>query len=362
MSQQYLFGRALREHYKDFLDPQYNPNQIKIQSSYKYRTFASAYAKLMGLFNEESLKKLTEEQQKFAVPPNIHNYDDWIKELDDQTIYHGLQLYPVSSEGYDTDYLLESKIACPSISAVVKTHKEEHKHEISKFHEANKDLYDEIFNATGIIDGVAKDIVKIRNVLTCALVEGQLIVDEEYANDLLNKSSFVSYYMKFENYLKVTYGDYKVSKVMATPFLKYVKETLLNIVRGNKTEMKYEMYIASDTLLHAMLLQLNYYTAIEVPFSSTMFFELYKRDSGSYYIKVMFNKDLNLDYELEDFAELIDHSTYNDNDYWNYCMNYRIKHETESILDFSDILVLNILFFIVIYARKKRSIMDENSK
>jgi len=357
MRQQYLLGRAIRDHYKDFLDSQYNPKQIKVRSTYKHRTIASAYARVMGLYHSQSQNNLTREEAKRALPPNAFDYGDWVEELGDKAVKGGMQVVPVSCVGIDNDYLLEPKIACPTLASVTKAYKKLHSNEIEAFHQNNKKLYQKLFRVANISerDLNKNDILKVRNSLACGLFEGKLGIDNKHAAELDKNSTFIYYRLKFNNYQKVSYGDYKVSKVMATPFLQHVKRTLLQIAQGKNTERKYEMYVASDTLMHAILLQLGYYDEIEVPFSSVLYFELYRTIKGSYYINVIFNSAPNKKYGLKEFSTLIDKATYSENDFKNYCTHYTIREAPRIGLVMIGLIggsLLLIVYMIIAYLKR----------
>jgi len=348
MRQQYLLGHAIRDHYKDYLDLQYNPKQFRVQSSYKARTLASATARVMGLYNSQPISNLKKEEAEHALPPNDFDYSDWTEELGNRKLYRQIQLVPIECEGEDNDYLLEPKIACPSVYDTKQKYMREHKKDIQEFSKQNIHLYKEMIAYLNISEdylGVENGL-KIRNVILTQLYEGLLPNNKEKeAMDLLKRTKLLYYFKKFDCYHKIAYGNYKISKVMATPFLSYVKNTLVSASKGKTNGMKYEMFVASDTLLHGILLQLGYYDVVEVPFSFILCFELYQRNSSSFYVNVLYNTTSNKKYELDEFLKFIDEITYNEEDFWYYCLAYKppILSKSSWLL-----LIIGIILLIVI--------------
>lgn len=324
MRQQYLLGRALRKRYGNFLDAQYDPRQISVRSTFKDRTINSAYARVMGLYSAKSNSKITQAEAKRAVPPNAFDYGSWAKELGSDAVNRGKQIVPVSIVGYDNDYLLEPKIACPSLKFVTGKHKQANAKEIQAFHDSNRELYSALFKTANISekDYRTSKILKVRNSIECGLHEGKLAVSSKHAQELLKNSTFIYYHLKFDHYQKVSYGNYKVSKLMATPFLRHVGKRLLEVASEGAGEKKYEMYVASDTLFHSLLLQLDYYPEIETPFSSAIYFELYRARANSYYVNVTFNRDASKRYAVEEFGRLVESVTYGEKQFCEYCRHY----------------------------------------
>lgn len=323
--QQYLIGRAIRDHYKGFLDERYNPKQIRVQSSYNFRTVASAYSRTIGLFGFQPIGKLTKKEAKRAVPPNKFDYSKWIKELGHRMLDLKVPLIPVKCLGKFNDPLLEPRAACPSVTAAETKARDDHVEDIEEFHRQNVPLYKDMFRLLNLTEDkyTFDDMLHIRNILFVELYEGLAKKNEEEVAKLVENSKFLYYFKKFDYLLKVTYGDFKVSKVMSHTFLSYVKKRMLEVSRGFVQDLKYEMFVASDTLLHALLHQLGYYDAVEVPFSFTLHFELYQRDSGSYYVNALFNTTSNRKYELKDFAKMITDITYSDEEFEHYCKTYK---------------------------------------
>eukprot|EP01022_Parablepharisma_sp_SALTPOND_P018957 TRINITY_DN3170_c0_g1_i1.p1 TRINITY_DN3170_c0_g1~~TRINITY_DN3170_c0_g1_i1.p1 ORF type:complete len:485 (+),score=29.43 TRINITY_DN3170_c0_g1_i1:118-1455(+) len=332
MRQEYLLGLGLRKRYilnKVFLDYYYNPEQITVQATRTDRTIASAYAQLAGLYPHGTGQVLTDPyKQKLAVPPNPFNYTGWSEELGNAAVNYTHPLIPVRTMGSAKDHLLDPQEACPSIEVVVAEHLIEHEEERQKFDQDHRNLYNEIAKT---LNKTKDDLslrygLKLRNALICGLFEGVLKMNETYGLELINRSAVMYEYAKYENYLLVSYGDYQVSKLMATPFLTGIVKSFERVIEGVEEKLKYEMYVASDTLFHAIMLQLGYngYT-METPFTSIMLFELYRNSTGSdepYYVRIMYNNKVNATYPLTEFTKLVKSVTYPEQTFWEYCENF----------------------------------------
>eukprot|EP00826_Nyctotherus_ovalis_P059237 TRINITY_DN8219_c0_g1_i17.p1 TRINITY_DN8219_c0_g1~~TRINITY_DN8219_c0_g1_i17.p1 ORF type:complete len:328 (-),score=56.21 TRINITY_DN8219_c0_g1_i17:108-1091(-) len=278
-------------------------------------------------YNTKSNNKITQAEAKRAVPPNAFDYGSWAKELGSDAVNKGKQIVPVAIVGYDNDYLLEPKIACPSLKLITGKHKQTNAKKIQAFHDSNKELYKILFKTANISEKnyQTSKILKVRNSIECGLYDGKLAASSKRIQELLKNSTFIYYYLKFDNYQKVTYGNYKVSKLMATPFLRHVRKRLFEVASEGAAEKKYEMYVASDTLFHSILLQLGYYQEIEIPFSSAIYLELYRTRANSYYINVTFNHDPSKKYEMKEFGKLVEAVTYGEKEFWDYCRHYDIS-------------------------------------
>jgi len=96
--QHYLIGSKIREKYikeLHLLNEKYDPRELHIISTDYNRTIMSGISETFGLYKEPSAK-LTEEQQKHALPPfHVKNQEQILEDLGDTPTKSGLQHVPI---------------------------------------------------------------------------------------------------------------------------------------------------------------------------------------------------------------------------------------------------------------------------
>ncbi len=364
MRQHYILGRELRKRYvedRHLISPRYRPAEISLQASSKTRTIASAYAELAGLYVHGSGHTLADDSQReLAVPPNKHNYTEWIKKLGAGAVDYLYQILPVRAMGEGMDILLEPQEMCPAIDLMVKRFSQEHVVERKEHEQKYKGMYKELATATNFTKSklTMSEATELRDFLICALVEGHSPINESYAYDLITRATEIYQYKKYDLHLSVGYGAQIVSKIMGTPFLTRTRALLLAAARddldGNKaSELRYAMNVGSDTLMHALLLQLGVNSDKKVvPFASVMLFELFRNAStgtlDDFYVRFTYNQEIDENYSLPEFSRLIENNTYSDADFTRYCHHF--GDETLDRPTFSLILIVAISAVLAVFA------------
>jgi len=348
MRQQYILGRELRNRYIDhykFLDPIYNPKQILLQSSGHKRTLNSIYAQLAGFF-EQTGYEISNKNAELAVPPNKENYTKFIKTLGNYTVDYKYKIMPIKSVQTSLDFYLEPQEACLSGTQVRKQYREINNEKIREFNREHKDVFEDlknVFNISGDLN--ISYAIELRDMLTCGLVQDELNIPEETILDLLKRTFPIYQFFKYDMHLFIKDGNYSVSKIYATPFLRKLKDWLLsasynNLQNTNNSELKYVLNMGSDTLIHSMLLELGFNKDKESSvFASILLFELFKKENAKnindYYIRFTYNKKINVTYTILEFIEIINKNTYSDNDFQKYCNNYVLPMNIEEKAQFN---------------------------
>jgi len=367
MRQHYLIGRELRhryiEHY-NLLDSHYNPSQIIMRSSQNSRTIASLLSQLAGFYLHGQGNALPEKMDGLSVPPNSANYTKWISELGLATVNYFYQILPVYSIEKDKDIYFEPQDACKTVDKVTDYYKEDNAEDIIDMEEKfSKEIYPDIAKAFNLKE--IKDMhmaTDLRDVLISGLSQGTLEnVDDKTAQKLIDQILPVYQYEKYNLVLQAYKDNYLVSKLMATPMLHHLKDSILNatywhIARNyTKSCIKYILNVGSDGLMHALLLQLGHNSDKKsVPFASVMLFELFKTQSKNtntiedYYVSFKYNNQIKMTYSMKEFIDLIEKNTYSDTQFHYYCYDYTIDFDNETSMILFICIGIGILILILI--------------
>jgi hypothetical protein len=109
----YILGRRNRNVYKDFLNEFYIPSEIYFLSTDKNRTIMSAYAQLLGLY--QNGPQISIETKDIAIPPVEMNYKEVIKYMGTDALKNKLQPIPIHVIDYSVNwYYLHDKEVCPA--------------------------------------------------------------------------------------------------------------------------------------------------------------------------------------------------------------------------------------------------------
>lgn len=295
-TQHHLLGQFLRERYVDassFLSFSYHPEEIAVFSADSDVCAASAGAQTVGLYPPGSAPEFAFDPTTAAksVPPNEHDYDDWIRELKQSPLKYSMSTIPVIRSVKELSVDPES---CPALETVAVTNETEAS-------ERFQPLYNELMETSEKDEEVTLEhAAELREALVCGVYEGKYYKNEEYTEELIEKTSEIKVAEDYENYLNVTHEEIRLSQVISSGFLRRLKETLESVM-DDEGERKLEIYVGTEELLQAVLMDL-FDSFEEVPFASTLLLELYDGTEG-HYVKITYNKDMT---HVEDIGSFMD--------------------------------------------------------
>jgi len=296
-TQHYLLGRSLRQRYiedRQFLSYAYNPEEIAIYAANNNRCTASATAQAFGIYPPGTAPEFSFDPiiATKSVPPNVHDYDAWIKELKQAPLEYSMSSIPVT-----TLFELSMDESCPAFEDISDANINE-----TESYERHKPLYDELMKAYETPEDVSLDYMSLlRNALISGMYEGKYYKNEETTKELIEKTKDIQLADDYENYLNITHEQIRLSRVVSSGFLKRLKEALDDAIDGEGKKL--EVYVGTEALLQAVLMDL--FETLEpdsVPFASALLLELYKEENG-HYVKITYNKK---EAHIQDIDNFID--------------------------------------------------------
>jgi len=308
MRQHFLLGSALRDRYVkkfNFLSPIYNPNEIAFYATNVSRCITSALSQIQGIYPPGSEGvQFDDFKEIIAVPPNEYDFSKWYSELGYNSTFNGISIIPVDSNLPD---IFASEAICPHHYDPTNTLQTEAELQVkfASFYDELGTFFKKDKNMT------AKYASELRDGLICGLYDGRF-ENEEYVLELINKTSPIYEYRKLTRQLNRTQNGVKMSKIYSSKILNRFADTLQNAASNEtKTSMKMEVFVGTDTLMQAILLDLfGIFNPNQVPFCSVLLLELYKNNTdNTKYVKIMYNKEININMNLSDFIEKVRNST-----------------------------------------------------
>ncbi len=330
MRQHYLLGRALRRRYVDdlhLISPVYNPEEVAVYASGIPRCIASAEAQVQGLYPHGTGRNLTADGVVDPPNPDYERFADWSREMGPNSLPHGLSDIPVR---ISARAVTSPESLCPKMMKAVE--KSQDKRDSNSAH---RTLYQELGHEFDLPAAQAANMTlqkasELRDALIVGVYEGRF--DDAHTKDLINRTSVLYYMWKYESLLGVQLQEgVNVSRVVVTPFLRRIKKGLLRALDGKErngpknTKMqprrKLEIFTGSDTLMQSLLKELFGIARADVcPFASTLLLELYRNaSSGQFYVRVMYNLELNTTFALKEFIQLLDRDDLDPETYGRLC-------------------------------------------
>lgn len=315
-TQHYLLGKALRERYiehEQFLNHSYHPEEIDIYAANDNRCAASAAAQAFGLYPPGSAPEFPFDPTLAAksVPPNEHNYDSWVKELKQSPLKYSMSTIPIITNLPELNIDCES---CPHLNTIIETNTNE-----TEEYEKHQSLYDELIAAYETPEEVSLDhVALLRDALISGLYEGKYYKSEEKTKELIEKTSDIQLAEDYENYLNLTHEEIRLSHIVSSGFLERLKDTLEDVIDDDE-ETKLEIYVGTETLLQAVLMDLfDSAEPDQVPFASVLLLEVYHGEKG-YYVKVSYNKEISYVSDVSSFIDKLDEVIRSENTIKDFC-------------------------------------------
>ncbi|KAL4438068.1 hypothetical protein ABPG74_016847 [Tetrahymena malaccensis] len=302
MRQLYLLGKKIRRNYitdQNFIDQQYNKQQIHVQSSNVNRTLQSAQSFMLGLYPIGTGFQIpTGVKSELLSPPSFTNSDS-DKELlnenfaNNQALPSGFYPYPIHSLG-NHDHILNPP--CPAEDEIVeKQYKKAEKQIQEEINKYTQEIHT-ITKKLGIKGNyVAKNITKIQDIINTQKYRGidYGITEEEY--------QLVMYLKAYVKILQQFTFDY--SRLISSPLFNYIFSHFDNKI-NDKTSLKMIIESTHDSQIMPMLVMLQLINADCLkadydnetnncqkfpPFASNFIFELYSVAKDEFEIQIKYN-------------------------------------------------------------------------
>jgi len=333
LRQQYLLGRELRKRYMEdtkLLSERHdirNRKQIRIRTTSKTQTIASAYAQLMGLYTPGSGDLLTPNEIGRAIPPNVYDYSVWKEELETAALNYTYQTIPLEQYGGIADNLLNSEEHCYTVRSLV-----------NSALESNQDKYKTEFEAIAKSLGVKKEtIVNVRNasemryVLLLSVAEGKLPFDDvNKALAIYKETVEVQKAYVYDHMLNINSNGRDVRKIITSLILRemtslFSSSMQTHIENNTRADLRFILYSGEFHLFLALLKQFSINPNLTEPLTaSALLLELFfKPDTvyktiKNYYIKITFDTE-EKEVPMEEFIKNIENAILDDNEYANHC-------------------------------------------
>ena len=335
--QHFSIGAKNKLRYKNFINTQYDPKEIKIFSTDYNRTINSAQFQLLGIYNKISFNNISNNdiigEEKIEV--NLNN------------IIPPINFFEYIKEDNDGNYefLYREKFTCP----LFKENINKNKRKIYTFEDLNiirknfnEKYYDIIlaeFNLSStkshpgmynFCDAFIANYYDDNNRL--------ILVELEKKNKTFNLTDILDIcYNYYKNYFFKIEGE-KSAKIngilsMSKTFKKIEKIMENRIKNGNQKYINYDspkflLYSGHDDTLTQMQMFLNICFEIEyewVPYASTQLFEL-RKYGDKFYVEIYYNDRLKLNITFNEFSKKIENYRMTEKEIYGKCYSLRITN------------------------------------
>ncbi|KAH8332196.1 hypothetical protein KR074_005531 [Drosophila pseudoananassae] len=257
----YKIGKQLRQRYRDFLAPYYQPDMIRAQSSESPRTMMSLQMVLAGLFPPENTPL------------------EWNLMLNWQPI-------PIFMEPEETDVRIRMKASCPRYDeAVLEVFDLP---EVKKVHEENSQLLQELGDHTGLNVSHVHDVTNIFISLQTEQAYGLKLPEwtkDYYPEKMLPLASLSYVYDAYTSEMRKLKGGY---------FIDFLLNQIQSKMSGKLEPADRRMFLSCghDWTISNVLSALDVWEAKMPRFSALIAFELHQNEeTGEYFLELYFQND-----------------------------------------------------------------------
>ena len=353
-NQLYNLGSRNKLRYKNFINNEYDPKEIKIFSTNYRRTIESAQSQLLGFYNNISFNNMSnndiigEEKINFKI----------------NNIIPPVNLYEYAKDGLYERLFME-KFSCP----LFKNNIDKNKHKIYYFEtlnrirnnfnkKYNKIISDEFrINNTdchggmyNFCDAFVSNYYDDNNRKKLNLLEKKY--KSFYLRDIIN----ICYDYHKEYFFKIE-GE-KFAKINGILSMSKTFQKITNIMKdkiknGNNNYLntdspKFLLYSGHDDTLTQMQMFLKVCFGIEyewIPFASTQLFEL-RKYGNKFYVEIYYNDRLKLNMTFNNFNNQIQKNIMNEKEIYKKC--YSFKNSSHFLLIMWLALICIIIFILFI--------------
>ena len=370
--QHYIVGAKNKLRYKNFLNSEYDPREIKIYSTNYNRTINSAQMQLLGLYHDMSYFNISNDDiiGEEKIDPNLNS------------IIPPINLFEFHKEDNKEvfDIFYKEKFTCP----LFKENIQKNKKEIYSFEALNniRNNFNEKYFNVLLIEFNLTDTKTHKGMYNFCDAFITNFYDEG-----INRANLGKLEQKYKNFnltdiLNICYSYYKEyfftiegerhaelngRLSMSKTFKKIVnimKDRAINDNQNyiNYISPKFLLYSGHDDTLSQMQMFLKSCFNIEyewIPYASTQLFELRKyRDI--FYVEIYYNDRLKLNITFREFYDEITKKIISDKEIYEKCYKYRFSNLFKEAIFYLIILICLFIIFISItiyfYHRKPKRI------
>jgi len=372
MRQHYLNGVKHRERYKNFLNEEYNSQEILVYSTKVGRTIQSGNCYLSGLYSNIKSPKIKPEQEFKSFPPG--NITDKMKEISTKLNYYsipeGIQTIPIKNFDLSEHFFLLHDLSyisgCVTIDEIqekiIKSDKtneliSEFKNifgsKINKFfiNEKKKEFTFDFYYINSFCDHLMSNILELSD----------LSILEKYNLNIQELDNFCQK-IAIYNLEEIECSNKDVIFMSLSPTMKQLllwMENRIKLDKEGKTDEiikgspKYTVWSAHDSSLAANEMYFKYVFGtkfINPVVGSTIIIELHKNDTSennSYYIQYFMNDELLLKIDYNIFKKNILKLLWTEKDINKFC-KFPDLLEYESTVNIYKICTFMIVILLVI--------------
>ena len=368
--QHYIIGAKNKLRYKNFLNSEYDPREIKIYSTNYNRTINSAQMQLLGLYHNMSYFNISNKDiiGEEKIDPNLNS------------IIPPINLFESHKEGDNEAYdiFLKEKFACPLFKENIFKNYEE----IYSFETLNniRNNFTEKYYNILLTEFNLNDTKTHKGMynfcdafITNYFDEGNRLnlnkLEKKYKNfnltDILNicYSYYKEYFFEIEG---ERHAEINWRLSMSKTFKK-----IINIMQDrinenqnylNYSSPKFLLYSGHDDTLTQMQMFLKACFNIEyewIPYASNQLFEL-RKYGDLFYVEIYYNDRLKLNITFNEFYDEITKKIISDDEIFEKCYKYKFSNRLNiEAIWYSIILICLFIIFISIiiifyYRRPKR--------
>ena len=375
--QHFLIGYRNHQRYiveNNLINQTYDPREVHIFSTNKNRTIESAASQLQGLYMAGEGPNLTDAQKKRAVPPIDEDlYIEQYKKMKNEVFPGNINVIPIHilDETYKVNRLFDED-HCKGLKGNEK--KNEEREEVKKF---LRKLHDQ-YGGKKLVNLVNKNLNVTEDCFldyTCAFDILDTIISEYFderdmtkikeglgidnMDDFINKYCYEFFYYDLPGTCEETHDNaiYGMSKL----FIQILDYMDLKIKKDEKGDVNYTNYDLPKFVMHSghdwtvsvfeRIIQDAFNINVSYTyFASNAFLELYKTETGSYYVKYLYNNVTEMDIPYEIFKKNITDVIVTGEEVDEFCgLNENIKIvevEVEKTKN-STALIISLIIFII---------------
>ena len=377
--QHFLIGYRNRlkyiENNTNFLNENYDPNEIFLISTPLNRTLMSINAEIHGMFLPGTGPCLdNSSESEFAVPP-LANNENYINEKNDLDVNYSyaairdkinvLPVFTFDHEVFNTQYVKVEY--CKALEDVYKKRRENEKYE--DFFEELNEKYGEQLKK--ILNKKNTDFIYDYEFMD-KLTETAIADYTENKSMSFLKKNFPDFNFRdfVENFaFKYSYFEYigndndhdeKIAQVSASQTFEYILNWMNNIIQNKEKTPKFVIFAMHETNLGPFThflkraLEINKKFVNYANYSANAHLELFTNNSENiYYVNYLFNDLSIINVTFEDFEEKIKDFIMDDDDIKYFCDKKYKNNYTIVIIILSSIIFIMIITLIIIYYKKK---------
>ena len=375
--QHFLIGYRNHQRYiveNNLINQTYDPREVHIFSTNKNRTIESAASQLQGLYMAGEGPNLTDAQKKRAVPPIDEDlYIEQYEKMKNEVFPGNINVIPIHilDETYKVNRLFDED-HCKGLKGNEK--KNEEREEVKKF---LRKLHDQ-YGGKKLVNLVNKNLNVTEDCFldyTCAFDILDTIISEYFderdmtkikeglgidnMDDFINKYCYEFFYYDLPGTCEETHDNaiYGMSKL----FIQILDYMDLKIKKDEKGDVNYTNYDLPKFVMHSghdwtvsvfeRIIQDAFNINVSYTyFASNAFLELYKTETGSYYVKYLYNNVTEMDIPYEIFKKNIKDVIVTGEEVDEFCgLNENIKIvevEVEKTKN-STALIISLIIFII---------------